>query len=51
MITDNNKQHYLFVKKIKCKNKNNHPLNYSCINCLKKFTTTLGLKKLCQENC
>ena len=48
MITDNNKQHYIFVKKLNAllKNKNNHHINYFCIDRLKRFKTKLGIKKL-----
>ena len=50
MITDNNKQH-IFVKKLNAllKNKNNHHVNYFCINCLKKFITTLGHKNIIKK--
>ena len=53
IITDNNKQHHVFVKKLNAllKNKNNHHANYFYINCLKRFTTTFGLKKHYQDNC
>ena len=45
MITDNNKQHYIFVKTFNAllKNKNNHHINYFCINCLRRLTTKLGI--------
>ena len=52
MNTDNNKQHYIFVKKLNAllKNKNNHNTNYFCIDCLKRFTATLKLEKHYKEN-
>ena len=39
MITDNNKEHYLFVKTLNALLKNNksHHINYFCIDCLKKL--------------
>ena len=47
MITYNNKEHYLFVKKLNAllKNNKNHHINYFCIDCLKKFTRKLGIEK------
>ena len=53
IITDNNKQRNIFAKKLNAllKNKNNHHVNYFCINCLKRFTPKFGLKKHYQDNC
>ena len=53
MITDNDKEHYIFVKTLDAllKNKNNHNACYFCISCLKRFTAKLGLKKHYQKSC
>ena len=53
MLTDNNKQQYIFVKKFNTllKNKNNHNINYFSIDCFKRFTTILGLKEHHKQDC
>ena len=53
MITDNNKQHYLFVKKLNAllKSKNHHNTSYFCIYCLKKITIKLGVERHYQKDC
>ena len=51
ILTDNNKKHYIFVKKCNAllKKKNKHNACYFCTDCLKRFTAILGFRKHCQQ--
>ena len=47
MLTDNNKQQYLFVKRFNAllKNKNDHNTSYFCIDCFKRFRKNLKFER------
>ena len=48
MITDNEKWHYVAIKKLPallCKITSNHDVDFYCLNCLYSFSTKNKLKK------